>query len=167
MSIPSHLQRYSADLDRPHKDEKQTADAIAKTMTAIADKTFADGGHALRSVHAKSHGILKGSFEVFAGLPGPLAQGLFAKPSTHPVVMRFSTIPGDLLDDSISTPRGLAIKIIGVDGRRLENGLFVGGRRSIKRIPASEIWFGRRIEAVTRREAQSPATWNFDALFGN
>jgi catalase len=120
MSIPSHLQRYSADLDRPHKDEKQTADAIAKTMTAIADKTFADGGHALRSVHAKSHGILKGSFEVLAGLPGPLAQGLFARPSTYPVVMRFSTIPGDLLDDSISTPRGLAIKIIGVEGRRLE-----------------------------------------------
>jgi catalase len=34
--------------------------------------------------------------------------------------MRFSTIPGDLLDDSISTPRGLAIKIIGVEGKRLE-----------------------------------------------
>jgi hypothetical protein len=29
-------------------------------------------------------------------------------------------IPGDLLEDSISTPRGLAIKIIGVDGKRLE-----------------------------------------------
>src|SRR5260221_12167475 len=34
--------------------------------------------------------------------------------------MRFSTIPGDILDDSVSTPRGLAIKVIGVEGERLE-----------------------------------------------
>jgi catalase len=120
MNIPSHLERYSPDLDTPHKGEKQTADAIAKTMIEIADKTFADGGHALRSVHAKSHGILKGTFEVLPGLPSALAQGLLAKPATYPTVMRFSTIPGDLLDDSISTPRGLAIKIIGIEGRRLE-----------------------------------------------
>src|ERR1700709_2160935 len=120
MNVPSHLERYSPDLDTPHKGEKQTADAIAKTMIEIADKTFADGGHALRSVHAKSHGILQGTFEVLPGLPSALAQGLFAKPATYPTVMRFSTIPGDLLDDSISTPRGLAFKIIGVEGRRLE-----------------------------------------------
>ena len=74
----------------------------------------------LRAVHAKSHSILKGNFEVFSGLPDPFAQGLFAKPSIQPVVMRFSTIPGGLLDDSISTARGLANKIIGVNGKRLE-----------------------------------------------
>ena len=34
--------------------------------------------------------------------------------------MRFSTISGDILDDSVSTPRGLAIKVIGVEGERLE-----------------------------------------------
>jgi hypothetical protein len=45
MNIPSLLQRYSPDLDMPHK-EKQTADAISKTMIEIADKTFADGGRA-------------------------------------------------------------------------------------------------------------------------
>ena len=120
MTILSRLQRYSLDLDKPHKDEKQTADAFSKTMTEIADKTVADGDHALRSVHAESQGILERKFDVLAGLPGPLAQGLFAKKWTYPVVMRFSTIPGDLLDDSISTPRGLAIKIIGVEGERLE-----------------------------------------------
>ena len=34
--------------------------------------------------------------------------------------MRLSTFPGDILDDSVSTPRGLAIKMIGVQGERLE-----------------------------------------------
>ncbi len=33
--------------------------------------------------------------------------------------MRFSTNPGDILDDKVSTPRGLAIKLIGVEGARL------------------------------------------------
>jgi len=33
--------------------------------------------------------------------------------------MRFSTLPGDILDDSVSTPRGLSVKIIGVEGERL------------------------------------------------
>jgi hypothetical protein len=45
---------------------------------------------------------------------------MFAKPGRYPVVMRLSTIPGDILDDSVSTPRGMAVKIIGVEGERLE-----------------------------------------------
>ena len=36
-------------------------------------------------------------------------QGAFATPGTHDVVLRLSTNPGDILDDSVSTPRGLAI----------------------------------------------------------
>jgi catalase len=120
MNIPSRLEKYSVNLDKPHKDEKQTADAISRTMIEIADESFADGRHAIRSVHAKSHGILKGRFEVLSELPAALAQGVFARSATYPVVMRLSTIPGDLLEDSISTPRGLAIKIIGVEGQRLD-----------------------------------------------
>jgi hypothetical protein len=34
--------------------------------------------------------------------------------------MRLSTVPGDILDDNVSTPRGLAVKVIGVHGERLE-----------------------------------------------
>lgn len=80
---------------------------------------FADSRHAVRSVHAKSHGILKGELEVLPGLPAELAQGLFAKPAQYPVIMRLSTIAGDLLEDSVSLPRGIAIKVVGVDGERL------------------------------------------------
>jgi hypothetical protein len=93
MNIPTYPHRYSPDLDKLGADEKQTAEAISKTMIEIADKTFADSGHAIRSVHAKSHGILKGKFEVLPVLPKTLAQGLFAKPATYAVVMRFSRSP--------------------------------------------------------------------------
>ncbi len=88
-------------------------------MRGILETTYKDYGHAVRSVHAKSHGLLQGELRVLEGLPAELAQGAFAMPGAYPVVMRFSTNPGDILDDSVSTPRGLAVKIIGLEGERL------------------------------------------------
>lgn len=112
--------RFSPAVERPEPDEAETIQDLILTMRYINEKTLADGGHAIRSVHAKSHGILQGYLEVDAGLPAELAQGLFAKIGRYPVVMRISTLPGDMLDDSVSTPRGLAVKVIGVEGERLE-----------------------------------------------
>jgi hypothetical protein len=112
--------RFSPSVERLDVDETKTTQALIATMRYINEKTFADGGHAIRSVHAKTHGILQGYLDVDTDLPTDLAQGLFAKTGRYPVVVRFSTIPGDVLDDSVSTPRGLAIKIIGVEGERLE-----------------------------------------------
>jgi hypothetical protein len=50
-----------------------------------------------------------------------LRQGLFANAGSYGAVMRFSTNPGDILSDHIPTPRGLAIKVIGVEGEMLPN----------------------------------------------
>jgi hypothetical protein len=53
--------------------------------------------------------------------PLDLARGLFAKArSLSGCDAVFFSIPGDMLDDSVSTPRALAIKAIGVEGKRLE-----------------------------------------------
>ncbi|WP_375786987.1 catalase family protein [Bradyrhizobium sp. Pha-3] len=111
--------RFSPAVERPDVDEAATTRGLIAAMRYIGEKTFADGGRAIRPVHAKAHGFLEGYLEVEAGLPSELAQGLFAKPRRYPLVMRFSTIPGDILDDSVTTPRGLAIKVIGVEGERL------------------------------------------------
>lgn len=111
--------RYSPAYEHPEPDEAKTLAEIDEQMHKIQEKTFADGGKALRSVHAKSHGLLVGELRIEPGLPPELAQGVFARPGTLPVVMRLSTIPGDILPDDISTPRGMAVKIIGVTGERL------------------------------------------------
>ncbi|MCY0388698.1 catalase family protein [Robbsia sp. Bb-Pol-6] len=100
-------------------DEAETTRELVETMHSIIEKTYEDSGHAIRSVHAKSHALIEGEIEILADLPPELAQGAFAKPGVLPVVMRFSTNPGDILDDKVSTPRGLALKIIGVEGARL------------------------------------------------
>lgn len=100
-------------------DEAATGQALVEAMQQILQTTYADYGRPVRSVHAKAHGLLQGTLEVFDHLPPVLAQGAFAKPGRLPVLMRLSTNPGDLLDDRVSTPRGMALKIIGVEGERL------------------------------------------------
>jgi hypothetical protein len=112
--------RYSPSVEQPETDEAKAIEGLIAANRFINERTFADGGHAIRSVHAKSHGILLGVLDVKADLPNHLGQGLFAAPGHYPIVMRFSTIPGDILDDSVSVPRGLAVKIIGVSGERLD-----------------------------------------------
>lgn len=109
---------YAPSVETPDKDEAQTNQSLIETITQIQAKVYGDSTHAQRGVHAKGHGILVGELRVLDDLPPALAQGLFAYPGTYPVVLRFSTIPGDVLDDGVSVPRGLAIKVVGVRGDR-------------------------------------------------
>ncbi len=88
-------------------DEAATIQGLVDAMRSINQKALDDSGHANHSVHAKAHALPKGEMRVRAGLPEPLAQGIFAAPRTYPVALRFSTNPGDILDDAISAPRGL------------------------------------------------------------
>ena len=99
-------------------DEDETDRQLVKTLLEISDTTFHDTGRGLRSVHAKSHALLRGELRVLE-LPLPYAQGMFSVPKAYPVAIRISTTPGDVLDDRVSTPRGFAMKVIGVDGERL------------------------------------------------
>lgn len=110
---------YRPDVEQIEPDEPQIARDLAETMLSIAQKTYADNGHAMRCVHAKSHGLLAARLEVLADLPPELAQGIFAGVQSYEAVIRLSTTPGDLLHDSVSTPRGMALKILDVEGARL------------------------------------------------
>lgn len=118
MSEPSPL-RYDDSVEQIPPDEAASIEALSEQFLKIAAITYRDSGHGFRPVHAKSHGLLEGELIVSPDLPPVLAQGLFGRPGTYPVYMRFSTSPGDILPDDISTPRGLAIKVLGVEGERL------------------------------------------------
>ena len=106
-------------MEHPEASEAETTRHLDDTLRGIRETVFAHSGRAARSVHAKSHGILTATLTVPGDLPAMFRQGLFAKPGRYATIMRFSTIPGDLLSDDVSTPRGLAVKVIGVEGERL------------------------------------------------
>jgi hypothetical protein len=111
----SHL-RYSPNVEQVDPNENAVFEELSRTMQHITRTMAGHYRHAYRPVHAKSHGVLVGTLNVHSDLAEPLAQGLFASPASFPVVLRFSTNPGDLLADSVSSPRGLAIKILNVPG---------------------------------------------------
>jgi hypothetical protein len=110
---------FSPDVETPEPEEAETSMAIDRELHRILETTSQDYGHAVRSVHAKSHGLLEGMLTLFDGLPAELAQGIAARRGNHKVVLRISTNAGDILPDSVSLPRGMAIKILGVEGERL------------------------------------------------
>lgn len=110
---------FEPSFEQVPEDEQETSKALVEAMQSILDTTSADYGHPVRSVHAKAHGLLTGTLTVLDGLPAELAQGIFAQAGQFPVVMRLSTNPGDILDDKVSTPRGMALKVVGVPGDRL------------------------------------------------
>ena len=111
--------RYTPAVETIADDEAETLASLKDSFREILETTSQDYGHAVRAVHAKAHGIARGTLTVAGGLPAELAQGLFAVPGTHEAVLRISTNAGDILDDSVSLPRGLALKILGVEGARL------------------------------------------------
>jgi hypothetical protein len=113
--------RYSDSVETLQTGEAETVDQITATLLNIAKKVGERQRHTVRGVHAKSHGLLKAEVMVPPDLRAELRQGLFAKAGSYGAVMRFSTVPGDILSDHISTTRGLAIKIIGVEGEMLPN----------------------------------------------
>jgi catalase len=111
--------RFSPDVEKPEADEAETVAGLNEQFKVILDTTSKDYGHGVRSVHAKGHGIAKGVLTIAEGLPPELAQGMFAQPGSYEAILRLSTNAGDILDDAISLPRGLALKVIGVEGARL------------------------------------------------
>ncbi|KQT84018.1 catalase family protein [Aurantimonas sp. Leaf443] len=110
---------YDPAFEIEEENEAETARELVETMRSIMETVVRDEGRAVRAVHAKSHGLLTGRLDVLPDLAEPYAQGLFARPGTYGAVLRFSTNPGDVLKDSVSLPRGLALKIVGVEGERL------------------------------------------------
>ncbi len=115
--------RYQVDLEQSFPDEDELVRQVVGTMERANRQVAAKHRHGLRDAHAKSHGILAGELRIEPDLPAHLAQGLFAAPRTYPVIVRFSTSLGDLRSDRVPAPRGMAIKVIGVDGpRALDDG---------------------------------------------
>lgn len=111
--------RFSPDVEQRQPDEAETIQQLNEAFDVILEKTAEDYGRAVRSVHAKAHGVMKGELVIDDDLTAELAQGVFATPGRHDALIRISTNAGDILPDAISLPRGLAIKVLDVAGERL------------------------------------------------
>jgi hypothetical protein len=115
----SNAVRYASDIEVMNENEAQLTAEIVGQMLQSNRCAFERHRHAIRDAHAKSHAVLKGELTVHDNLPPELKQGIFAAERTFGVVARLSSAPSDIHSDKTPTPRGFAIKVIGVDGERL------------------------------------------------
>ncbi len=101
--------------------EPELFDEFANDIAGY-QKEDADSGRLLRGFHAKPHAGFLAEFKVLADLPEYARHGVFAEPKTFPAVVRFSNGSSHIKRDSKHEPRGIAIKLIGVEGRKLLTG---------------------------------------------
>lgn len=92
--------RYDPAVEQLAPDEGETIEGLTEQFKIILDTTSKDYGHAVRSVHAKGHGLAKGRLTVVENLPAELAQGMFASPGAYDAVLRFRPTP----ETSSTTP---------------------------------------------------------------
>jgi hypothetical protein len=111
--------RYSDSIETKQPDEDELIDKIVASMARVNQRVFDQHRHGKRDAHAKSHGVLKGELRVYDHLPEHLRQGVFRAPRSYPVIARLSSAPGTLQSDSVPAPFGMALKLLGVDGKKL------------------------------------------------
>lgn len=102
------------------KNEARHIQEMIELMKGFLDKKY-KGGQKLRMFHPKMHGCLEASFRVHPNLPKPMQQGLFATAKTYQAWIRFSNAPPNIQKDSKASGRGMAIKILNVEGPNLGN----------------------------------------------
>jgi hypothetical protein len=114
----------------PNKDWKETVapdedgqfTALAERLRELQRRTSTKLGPG-RALHRKQHVGAEGTFEVLGDLPAPARQGMFAQPGRYKAYVRFSNGSGLVQADKKGDVRGLAIKLVGVPGKKVIPGL--------------------------------------------
>ena len=110
--------RYEPSIEAVPPEEQETIKAVVASIQRTNASSFAKLHHAIRQQHAKGQGFLKGELTVYDDLPNHLRQGMFATARSYPIIVRLSTALGDIRSDRIRVPRGMAIKVLGVNGAK-------------------------------------------------
>ena len=105
--------------ERLYPNEAIKAEEIADIIAASIRKQYSSG-LALRDAHPKAHGCVRAEFKINETLPKNLAQGVFVPGQTYHAWIRFSNGSRDATQADIkSDARGMAIKLLGVPGKKL------------------------------------------------
>ncbi len=111
--------RYAPEVEQVPADEAETIVKIGQMMVGMAETVQQRHGKAMRATHSKATGLLKGELVVAGDLPAELAQGMFARPGRYDVLVRYSQGPSNPVPDRASGQRGMALKVLGVEGPRV------------------------------------------------
>ncbi|MDD5304467.1 MAG: catalase family protein [Elusimicrobia bacterium] len=92
-------------------------------MATLKKEGGAAKGLMTRDVHAKAHGCVRGTFTINADVPAEYRAGVFADPGKeYAAWIRFSNGSSKIQADKKGDARGMAIKLMGVEGGKLLDG---------------------------------------------
>ncbi|MGQ0587808.1 MAG: catalase [Gammaproteobacteria bacterium] len=103
-------------------DEAVRFEAYALELATMQSKA-ARNNVVFRALHAKNHQGFRATFTVLPDLPEYARVGLFAGPATYTTYVRFSNGAGRFQADRRPDVRGIALKLVGVKGRKLIPGM--------------------------------------------
>jgi hypothetical protein len=104
--------------------EAEHLEALAEALHEIQKATAARSGRPIaRALHAKGNAGLSAELRVIGDVPEPLRVGIFAKPATYRAYARYSNGAGRYAHDKTGDVRGIAVKVLGVPGKKLIPGL--------------------------------------------
>jgi hypothetical protein len=99
-------------------DEAATFAGLAQKINDL-QRILAVNGTAQRGFHAKVHGCMKAELRINSSRPAETRFGAFADDGVKPAWVRISNGQGKAGPDNERDVRGLAIKLMGVEGPRL------------------------------------------------
>lgn len=103
-------------------DEPAQFASFVKRIQEIQTTLAGSRGDVARGFHAKGHGAMSAELTVLPDLPEHLRQGMFKESKTYPCYVRFSNGVGTFSNDAKPDVRGLAVKVLGVPGKKLLDG---------------------------------------------
>lgn len=128
-------------------DEGERFERFARELRALQETRRKDGALP-RGLHAKQHVGAVGQLTV-PELPAPLRVAFFAQPRTWPIYARFSNGAGERRHDGVPDIRGIALKIVGVPGKKLIPGLEDAKTQDLLFIQVPQVGFRTPDEFVT------------------
>ncbi len=132
--------------------EAAQLETFAEELRALQRKRARGGAVTDRALHAKAPAGVEAEFEVLPDLPEPARVGIFATPRRHRAYVRFSNGMGLRQSDRRPDVRGVAVKVLGVPGKKIIPGLedattqdflLIGQAAQPFRDAAEFVWFVR------------------------
>lgn len=100
-------------------DELEATERIVELLKRRLEREYPSPDRTLRDAHPKQHGLVRADFIVEPDLPEELRVGIFSQQRTYPAWVRFSNMSDPPGPDSAPDSRGMAIKVMGVDGDKI------------------------------------------------
>jgi hypothetical protein len=104
-------------------DEGTSFEKLAQDLAGVQSMVAKKRGTTHRGLHAKANVVARAELEVLAGIPEHARVGMFAQPKKYDAVVRFSNGGPAPQSDKRPDVRGIAVKVLGVDGKKLIPGM--------------------------------------------